>query len=761
MSVVFAAEDLRHRRRVAIKVMKPQIGESLGTERFLREIEVAAGFSHPHILPLHDSGEADGLLWFAMPFVEGETLRERLDREGPLDLDEALRITREVAGALDHAHAQGMLHRDVKPGNILFQAGHAVVGDFGIARALIEAGREELTGTGVAIGTLKYMSPEQATAEGPLDERTDVYALGCVLYEMLVGDAPFAPGSAQAVLARKLTQAPPDVRTARPDVPLSVATVLDQALARDPNQRFPAPGELAAALSDASSAEARLRAERRAAGRRRHRTAAFAAAFVGLAAGGWWLASELSSPTYELLAVLPPTDLTGDPEQSHLVTGVHDGLISELAGAGVRMIARSSVMQFADGDTPVRDIAETLGAGAVVEVTFNRIADSVRLDVRLVDGVTEELVWFSTYGGDVGDVPTLFREATSAIIDEIGFDVSADMADRLAASAEVDPVAYDAYLRGITRMESFAPEQGELALLDFERALEADPDFALPYTGISQVWGQRRVLGLVAPAEAEPHQRAALARALELDSMNAQVHAGLAQQSFGTDRDFVASEAAYRRALEINPSNVRALTFYSQFLTAMGRADEASQYIERALELDPVNVFTQAMYGSQLALAARYEESLVQLDEAVRRLPALAGFANWIRMGSLYQLGRREESVQVFAGFFNALGDEEAASTLTRASAEGGPDRAFVAIGDLLATRSEDRFVRPMQVAHSYARGGRFEEAFAWVERGFEVNDHEVPWIGAAPWPEEIRADPRFEAALRRAGLPVEPFVRR
>ena len=238
MATVFLAEDLKHRRPVALKVVSPDLAASLGTDRFLREIEIAARLTHPHILSLQDSGEADGMLYYVMPYVEGESLRGRLNRERQLPLDDALRISREVADALDYAHGRDVLHRDIKPENILFQSGHAVVSDFGIARAIRVAGVKRVTGTGIAVGTPGYMSPEQAGGVEQLDGRSDLYSLACVLYEMLAGDPPFTGWSAQAILARQAIEPVPRLRAVRDTVPEWLEQVVAKALAKAPADRF-------------------------------------------------------------------------------------------------------------------------------------------------------------------------------------------------------------------------------------------------------------------------------------------------------------------------------------------------------------------------------------------------------------------------------------------------------------------------------------------------------------------------------------------
>src|SRR5881296_4393938 len=248
MATVYLARDLRHGRLVAIKVLRPEIAAALGPERFLREIELAARLTHPHILPLHDSGTAQGSLYYVMPYVEGETLRERLEREGQLPLDEALRLTRAIATALDFAHGRGVIHRDIKPENIMLYQGEPMVADFGIALAVSMAGRERLTETGLSLGTPAYMSPEQASAEPRLDGRTDQYSLACVLYETLAGEPPYTGPTAQAIIAKRLSEPIPHLRTVR-DVPEAVERAVTKALAKAPADRYATADQFVAALA--------------------------------------------------------------------------------------------------------------------------------------------------------------------------------------------------------------------------------------------------------------------------------------------------------------------------------------------------------------------------------------------------------------------------------------------------------------------------------------------------------------------------------
>jgi tetratricopeptide (TPR) repeat protein len=338
MATVYLAEDLKHHRQLAIKVLNPELTASVGAERFLREIEIAARLRHPNILMLIDSGEADGCLYYVMPYVAGESLRVRLNREPQLPIDHALQITREVADALDHAHGQGVVHRDIKPENILLESGHAMVTDFGIARAVTVAGGEKLTATGVAVGTPHYMSPEQATGRGAIDGRSDIYALGCVLYEMLGGEPPFTGPSAQAILARHAVDPVPNLRTLRATVPVDLVQAIERALHKSPADRFETAGACAAALESALTAPPAP--EAMVAGAPRLSRRMWILIGLGTLAGGAGVIMALrlgSAPVYEpeRVVVAPLENQTGDPALDDLTQQLVATLPDAIAREGV------------------------------------------------------------------------------------------------------------------------------------------------------------------------------------------------------------------------------------------------------------------------------------------------------------------------------------------------------------------------------------------------------------------------------------------
>ena len=311
MATVYLAEDLKHRRKVAVKVLHPELAAAIGPTRFVREIEIAAQLTHPHILMLIDSGEADGHLFYVMPFVDGESLQDRLKREGTLPLHEAVRLMDQVASALSHAHAHDVIHRDVKPANILLAGDQAIVADFGIARAVQAAGGPKLTGTGMALGTPAYMSPEQAFDQKAVDGRTDVYSMGCMLFEMLTGKTPFESKTAMALLAKHVAEKPPSLRAIDPTTPLFVERAVSRALAKDPSDRFESPNAFADTLRSETVVAP--------VGRKR-------------------------------IAVLPPANIGDDPDRQYLVLGLHEALISQVGRGDIAVLARTSVLQYQDTD---------------------------------------------------------------------------------------------------------------------------------------------------------------------------------------------------------------------------------------------------------------------------------------------------------------------------------------------------------------------------------------------------------------------------
>jgi serine/threonine protein kinase/tetratricopeptide (TPR) repeat protein len=747
MATVYLAEDLRHERKVAVKVLRPELGATLGAERFLHEIKLTARLNHPHILPVHDSGEADGFLFYVMPYVEGETLRQRLDRERQLPLDDAVRIAREVADALSFAHGLGVVHRDIKPENILLEAGHAVVADFGIARALTVAGGERLTETGMTVGTPAYMSPEQGFGEEGLDARTDIYALGCVLYEMLAGDVPFPGATGQAILARKAVEPVPSLRVVRDTVPLAVEGAVTKALAKVAADRFATAQEFADELTRASTAELAARDLRPVSRARSGRTVAGVTGVVLVAAAAWWLTTRAAGPTYESLAVLPLATFTQDPEQEYLVAGVHDALISELGQTGLAVIGRATMIQYQNTEKQIREIASELNVDAVVEGSVFWAGDSVRIDARLVDGATQDRVWSGSYEGDPRDVLDLYRGFARAIADKIRLTLTPQAEAYLASAHPVDPETYEAYLRGMSYVDKETPAAIDTGLTYLRDAVERNPADALAYAGLAEGYA---TLGhsFAATSDAWPLARAAALRAMTLDSTLAQAHAALAMFKLYSEWDWAGAEQEFVRANELNPSLPMNHYHYAWYLRLLGRVDEAIAEHKRAQELDPLDLRHTAWLGGLYWIAGDYEKAIAEVQKSLEVDPDYT--RSLLVLGSVYaDMGRYDEAIaaheRLFAltplgawplGRTYALAGREDEARAIAAQSEAAPPTPIGAFG----------------LAVLYTALGENDAAFRWLN--YEHPFAWVPWVNSFPWFDPLRDDPRYQDLLRRMNLP-------
>ena len=480
---VYRAEDLRHHRSVALKVLDPALAASLGSARFLREIEIAARLTHPHILPLHDSGEAAGLLYYVMPHVEGQTLRKRLEEGPQFSLEEALRVAREVADALDYAHAQGVIHRDIKPENIFVSHGHALVADFGIARAVSEAAGDALTATGLAVGTPAYMSPEQAAADARLDPRSDLYSLACVVYEMLAGQPPFAGPSARVVMARHVAEAVPPVRAVREGVPEIVERALTRALAKSPADRFGTAGEFVRALE----------------------------------------APSLPAPEHSV-AVLPFANLSHDPEDEYFSDGMTEEIITAASAVkALRVVARTSAFAFKGKTLDVRTVGRQLNVATVLEGSVRRAGRRLRITAQLIDVADGYHIWSERYDRDLEDVFAIQDEIASSVARAL----QVVLTEPKQLARERPPTksleAYDFFLRGRQLFHQFRRKGFEAARQMFQRAVEIDPAYARAHAAIADCWSMLHHLD--ATEENARGADEASRKALELDPEAAEAHA--------------------------------------------------------------------------------------------------------------------------------------------------------------------------------------------------------------------------------------------
>ncbi|HUQ80978.1 MAG TPA: serine/threonine-protein kinase [Gemmatimonadaceae bacterium] len=479
MAHVYRAHDLKHGRAVALKVLRPELAYAVGSDRFIREISTTANLRHPHILPLYDSGDVEGALYYVMPLIDGETLRARIDREGPLPIDESLRITREVADALGYAHERGIAHRDIKPENILLERGHAVVADFGIARAVAATGTDRLTDTGLAVGTPLYMSPEQASGDSNIDGRSDLYSLGCVLYEMLTGRPPFTGSSAVAITKQHLIADPPAVTSTRSDVPASVSGAIRSVLSKDPADRPYPASRFAEALTSHESAE-RERARRSTTAWTPTRIFSAAIVVLVVVASAWFVSARSTTRASSIgrIAVLPMENQTGDSAQAFFADGMTREVIGVLTDAGIRVLGYRAVAPYRNSNKPVRDIAKELGVDAIVSGAVQRAGDVVSLSAELINAETNENLWSRTFERPATDVVTLQRNVAAEIARGIRAKLTPNQQQRLAAARSVNPRAYAQYLLAQEAAALRTADGFQRSVAYLRRSLDIDSTYA-------------------------------------------------------------------------------------------------------------------------------------------------------------------------------------------------------------------------------------------------------------------------------------------
>ena len=647
MATVYLARDLKHDRLVALKVLRPELAASLGADRFLREIQVTAHLTHPNILPLLDSGRADEFLYYVTPYVEGESLRSRLERERQLPVDEAVRLAAAVAGALDYAHRHQIIHRDIKPENILLEDGQAVVADFGIARALHAAESAKLTETGVAVGTVAYMSPEQATGE-EFDGRSDIYSLGCVLYEMLAGEPPFTGPTAQVVTARRLAGSVPSLHAVRDSVPRQIEQAIGKALAKLPADRFATAAEFADALTPGGPAPrptAFRLSWRRAGG--------VAAAF--LAIFGAVLVSRSKThgarePASNGVAVLYFDNLSRDTADAYLADGLTEELISRLGQvARLTVKSRNAVRRFRGrlADDPSA-VGRALGVVHLVSGSVRHAGARLRVTVELVNAATGDRMWGQQYDRAEADLLGIQEDIAVTIATAIGGRLLPAERSSLTQRPTRDPGAYDHFVKGNYFLgQRTAPAVGR-AIDEYRAALQLDPSFteALARVAYSYAlfldWGWR--YPNASPESLLARGFAAADSALRQDSTSSDAWMARAYVlAMSGTRTTAPAIAAFERAIALDPRNAEAYHQYGWVLMGLERDSASAEANLRALELDPARFATMLNLAALRTVQRRYNEGLRWMDSALSGEPGLAYLYAWRALSRL-TVGRASEA---------------------------------------------------------------------------------------------------------------------
>ena len=726
MATVYLAEDLKHRRLVALKVLSPDLGAALGKDRFLREIDIAARLTHPHILPLHDSGEADGLLYYVMPYVEGQSLRGRLVRERQLPLEDALHITRQVADALCYAHSRDVVHRDIKPENILFQSGHAVVSDFGIARAIGVAGGGSVTGTGIAVGTPGYMSPEQTRGIAQLDGRSDLYSLGCVLYEMLAGDPPFTGWSAQAILARQEFEPLPRLRTVRDTVPEWLEQAVARALAKAPADRFATAADFIAALIQPRTVT------------------------------GEEPAAALVQPpaAANSIAVLPFLNMSADPENEYFSDGMTEEIVHALSAVGsLRVASRTSSFAFKGATQNIRTIGEKLQVRTVLEGSVRRADTKLRVTAQLINAADGFHLWSATYEREMKDVFAIQDEIARAIVSALKVKLTDEPSLALVEPRTANVEAYALYLKARYFWRRKSASGLKKGIEYFQQAIAVDPGYSLAYAGLADSHIALGYYGYLPPKDVFPPAKAAADAAIRIDDGLAEAHTARACVSLLYDWDWLGAERGFQRAIELKQGYPTAHFWYACYLWAVGRTEDSCEEASRALELAPLSLVGHANLGWALYFGRKFDAAIAQCQKSLELDPRY--LFTYTVLGQAYLAASRYDeaigALQSAVRFSGGLSFTTA--TLGYAYAKAGKRREARKVLQSLKQRSGAEYVPPFCVALVYAGLGDRDQAFACLDRAYEERSYWLAYLKTWPLVDDLRADVRFTALLGRVGL--------
>jgi serine/threonine protein kinase/tetratricopeptide (TPR) repeat protein len=808
MATVYLAHDLKHDRKVALKVLKPELAAVVGAERFLAEIRVTANLQHPNLLPLFDSGEAGGyppeaggsrdskggrFLYYVMPYVEGETLRARLERERQLPVDETIRLVTLLGNALDYAHAHGVIHRDLKPENILLQSGQPVIADFGIALAVAQAGGPRVTETGLSLGTPQYMSPEQAAAEREIDARSDQYALAAVTYEMLSGEAPHTGPTAQAVIARLMTEQVRSLRATRPGVPVEVDRAVARALAKSPADRFGSVAEFVAALTGpADPAQNRSR-------RRTSRWLLLPAAGLAIALAVFGISRLRDRPhagragpsdNLRVVAVLPFRDLSRDTAQQYFSAGMTEEIATQLSRvAALRVLSRAATAQYDTVGDRLQRMSRELGVGSVVDGSVRLAGDRVRIAVELTNVRTGQSLWSEQYDRQLSDLFAVQDDVANKVTAALQARLTPAEAKRMAHAPTSNMAAYQLYLRALDLNSARRAENVSGAEL-LGQAIRMDSGFAAAFAQLARNHMFRSVAGERAYTDSG---FIAARKAIALDPELADGWFALADLE-SIVLKLSDARRSYLKALELNPSHGGAMADLANVYVALGRFDEALDWSLRNQQLNPNSPV--APYHVGLGLMPLDDDSATGrfLLDAERRFPTelrVQGMLAWLdlRRGSnraalerARRMVRNEpdntEGPPMLAELAVVVGDSDAARLIeplarqdpeaagqmfpeslrslyaltlhrqgdTRRAAELW--RAAAAAAHRSLDSGAESYTAPMELAAISAVEGHTDAALAWLERGYRAGWKDGRFLNLDPFFASVRREPRYQALV-------------
>ena len=750
MSRVFVGIEHALGRRIVIKVLPSELMAGGNIERFRREILLAANLQHPHIVPLLTAAERDGLLFFTMPFVQGESLRTRLKRTGALSENVAVRIIRDVAEAMAYAHARGVIHRDIKPENILLAGDSALIADFGVAKALSMAtrtgvSRTSVTATNAMVGTPLYMAPEQWAGDPSIDHRADIYALGLVAYEMLVGRSPFADRAPHQMLASHLMEAPAPLTYHRPDLSPLLDTLVMRCLEKDADARPDTAEAVLIGLEGLRSSGSNV-------------STPTPPTHPSDPLGGrpGYHATPAGSgvqTTVNSIAVLPFVNLSADPENEYFSDGMTEEIINALAKVStLRVAARTSSFAFKGTKHDVQTIGSRLNVNTILEGSVRKIGQRIRVTAQLINVADGYYLWSESFAREIKDVFAIEEEIARSIANALIPKLISDSISGPSVRRVENLQAYELYLKGRYHWNQRTGERLRTGLSFFEQAVALEESFAQAHAGIADSYAMLGQYGFLQPMQAFPQAKAAALQALALDDRLAEAHASLGFVLFFHDWDYAAAEREFRRALEFNPSYVAAHQWYGQLLAVLGRDQEAIAESSRAVALDPLSPVAHTNLANILYSTRRFDETVVQCNKTIELEPRFF-LAYFFLAPCLIEQGRVAEAEQA-ARRCAELAPESplALFALGYVCARSGLRAEAQRIANDLAERWERGVGEAFFIGLVAAAMGDLDTAFDWSERAVAQRSDKLVYL-TAPAADPLRGDPRFESLLKRTNL--------
>ncbi len=764
MGSVYRVFDRKVQEEVALKLLKSVIaGDKSIIDRFRNELKLARKISHRNVCRMYDLGEEEGSHFITMEYVRGEDLKHSIARMGPLSIGKAISIAKQVCHGLAEAHRSGVIHRDLKPQNIMIdRKGNSRIMDFGIASSVKTRG---ITGYDAIIGTPEYMSPEQVEGR-ETDQRSDIYSMGIILYEMLTGKLPFQGDTPLSVAMKHKTEQAPDPREINAQIPSELSEVILKCLEKQKEERFQKADELISVLDkieqELPTTEKIIplaKPEKEKIGQALRKNVLLYGVLliivISLIMIGFYFFRE-RPVAIDSIAVLPLKNVSGNPEQEYFADGMTEVLITELAKmSGLkRVISSTSVMHFKETDKVLPEIARELHVEAIVEGSVMLVGEIVRINVQLIEAAKDRHLWADSYERNLRDVLSLQKEVAQTIAEKIKITITPDEQKRLKTTRQINPEAYEAYIKGRYHWNK-RNREGMLKCIElFQKAIESDPAYALAYAGLADAYIVLGWWDVYPPKEVFPKAKAAALKALEIDDNLAEAHTALAAIQAPFEFDWVAAERGFKRAIELNPNYATAHQWYAEYLASLGRHEEAMEEIQRARELDPLSLIIQSAEAVFLYLDRQYDLAIEQCQKVLEMDPTYLA-AHLFLVWSYEAKGMQDEALSETIEVARLWGfDEQIVEELQNAYSREGMKavhHAFIEISE--KEISQGKYVAAYEIALQYAMIGDKDKAFEWLDKAYEERSGRMSYLFVEPQFDSIRSDPRFTELLKKIGF--------